>query len=350
MKVYSHVQAVAPNKLIITGEHAVVYGASAISTGISTRNEVELITTSSTPLLKIHFGLRSYDFDSLLKPLYKQKHLWMHEYGVFIGEILDFHKVKFTDLNIKLDLHLRPSGSPKGTGGSAAWASATVLAVHALFNYSPSKEQLFDETQIQERKAHGSPSGIDAMSVISSKPIIFQKHFNPVRFDFKEVNLALPSETALLVIDTKVKSKATEQTNELINRFAKASFGKTPLKATEADKQKVKEEFEPIAKAIKKELTIDGNAEALGRLFNENHALLRKYRVSCKDTERIVKLTLHAGALGVKITGAGGQNGCCVALVELEKIQSIQNKLANRKIKTFAVKFSTQGAHVEKAE
>ena len=350
MQLKTHVVAIAPNKVIITGEHAVVYGSPAISTGISTKNEVELFTAKGTASLFIHFGRKVYAFDSELKPLYKEKHAWMHEYGVFIQEILDFHKIKFADLNIKLDLHLRPSGSPKGTGGSAAWAAATVCAIHSLFDYIPSKSQLFDETQLQEKKAHGNPSGIDAMSVISSNSIVFQKHFNPVRFDFNEVKLTLPRGTSLLIIDTTQRGKVTEQTNELVDRFAKAFFGKPPAEATDEDKASVRKVFDPVVNAIQKELHANGSAKRLGDLFNENHTLLRKYDVSCPNTERIVELALAAGVLGVKITGAGGQNGCCIALVEDSKIKEVTRKLKENKIKTLAVNFPAKGAHTELVE
>lgn len=350
MQLKRHVIAVAPNKIIITGEHAVVYGCAAISTGISTRNEVELFAVKGSASLAIHFGRKVYDFDAQLKPLYKEKHAWMHEYGIFIQEILDFHKVKFAELGIKLDLHLRPSGSPKGTGGSAAWAAATVCAIHSLFGYTPGKDQLFDETQLQEKKAHGNPSGIDAMSVISSNPIVFQKHFNPVRFDFKEVKLTLPQGTSLLIIDTTQRGKVTEQTHELVPRFAKAFFGKLPSEATDVDKANVRQVFDPIISDIQAELHLDGNAKRLGELFNLNQALLAKYDVSCENTNRIIKIVLDAGALGVKITGAGGQNGCCIALVEDSKIKEVTRKLKEKKIKILAVNFPAKGAHTELVE
>ena len=350
MKINKHVIAIAPNKVIITGEHAVVYGSPAISTGISTRNEVELKTIKGKPELVIHFGNHEYPFDAQLQPAYSEEHAWMHEYGAFIQDIISFHKVKFEDLGVKLDLYLNPSGSPKGTGGSAAWASATVAAIHGLFNHTPSKTQLFDEAQIQEKKAHGNPSGIDAMSVISNNPILFQKHFNPVKFDFKEVNLTLPNGTMLLVIDTITRGKTTEQTHELVPRFAKAFFGKLPSEATDEDKASVRKVFDPVISAIQTELRANGSAKRLGELFNENHALLRKYDVSCASTEKVIKLTLDAGALGAKITGAGGQNGCCIALIESSKCKEIQKKLKEKRVQTFAVEFPAKGAHVELKE
>jgi len=88
------------------------------------------------------------------------------------------------------------------------------------------------------------------------------------------------------------------------------------------------DEITSISNAVVKALRKEDDNE-LGRLMNRNHEMLRQIGVSTPDLDRLVAEALQAGALGAKLTGAGG-GGCIIALCADKKDRSnIARKLRN---------------------
>ena len=64
----------------------------------------------------------------------------------------------------------------------------------------------------------------------------------------------------------------------------------------------------------------DFDLRKIGRLMSENHGLLQKIEVSCKELDYLINLALEQGAFGAKLTGGGG-GGCMMALTPGKELQ-----------------------------
>jgi len=90
------------------------------------------------------------------------------------------------------------------------------------------------------------------------------------------------------------------------------------------------------------------SARALGALMNENQQLLRERGVSTEGIERVCDACLSAGALGVKISGAGGNGGAVVALLSETSVQAAASAVKDRGYSCFPVEIAKKGACLEK--
>jgi len=89
----------------------------------------------------------------------------------------------------------------------------------------------------------------------------------------------------------------------------------------------------------------DGDKEKLGNAFNENHKLL--FPVSTRSIEEVRKIALDNGALGAKLTGAGGEGGAVIIIIEEESKNNLIKRLEEKGYKSFSVEIAKTGAKVE---
>jgi mevalonate kinase len=86
--------------------------------------------------------------------------------------------------------------------------------------------------------------------------------------------------------------------------------------------------------------------ETLGELMNLNHALLYGVGVSDESLEWLINAARKAGALGAKLTGAGG-GGCMIALAENEKIEQVTEAIQRAGGRPFTARKTDEGVRVE---
>ena len=98
-------------------------------------------------------------------------------------------------------------------------------------------------------------------------------------------------------------------------------------------------DYKSIVSHAKKEVKFGGMFE-IGKLMNQNQALLKQIGVSCEQIDQIVKIAIYEGALGAKLTGAG-RGGNVLILCENEKFQDkVINSLAGKGFEAIKVKVS----------
>jgi len=85
----------------------------------------------------------------------------------------------------------------------------------------------------------------------------------------------------------------------------------------------------------------------LGELMNINHALLCAVGVSNEVLERLIFAAKKAGALGAKLTGAGG-GGCMIALTEPKNLNRVKKAIEQASGKAFVARRTSDGAKIEK--
>ncbi len=185
----------------------------------------------------------------------------------------------------------------RGLGSSAASATAVIRAIFNYFHEFLSEEVLFSLVELAETYAHGKPSGIDMVAVSREEPILYQKRV-------KEISLNVPNAFYIVVADSAVAGdtkKAVEHVRE--RKLQRPTLIDHIINQIEEIVIKAKEAF------------LDGNPELLGALLSLNHEKLKELEVSSPMLDHLVEVAMCSGALGAKLTG-GGLGGCIIALTK----------------------------------
>lgn len=288
----------AHGKLILIGEHAVVYRQPAIALPFSTVSVTTTITPSDQMTVDCiyHNGLLSEAPGELAN------------LQAVVAACLDFLGRTGDCFHIKIDSSIPQE---RGMGSSAAVANATVQAIFAYFDTDLSGTLRFDLAQLSETIAHGSPSGLDAKVTVSDRPLYFIKNTETTAFDVKA--------QAYLVIGDSGESGQT--------KLAVASL----REKKEANPSRINhliQKLGVLTNQIRQNLATN-NLHEMGHGMNLAQDYLAEMGVSNASLDRLVKAANRAGALGAKLTG-GGWGGCMIALSQnLETARQVREALAD---------------------
>jgi mevalonate kinase len=324
------VVASAPAKIILFGEHFVVHGEPAIVIAIDkrayvrveSRHDNDLHVRSTTLNLAGHFEKDNFKVEEgsggeariKFEPI---KHA--------VKSILEKHG-KQTGLDIEINSSI-PVGA--GLGSSAAVVAASAAATGALLDVKLSKQDIFRITYEAERIVHGNPSGVDPAISTFGGVILFQMDtgFKPL-----EVRADIP----LVVGDTGVEKSTRIQVEKV--RAAMERYPRIIENIMKAGREVVLEAIDALK---------ENDLETLGVLMNINHALLYGIGVSDESLEWLTNAARKAGALGAKLTGAGG-GGCMIALTEDEKLQRVSEAIQRAGGRPFTVRKTDEGVRIER--
>lgn len=294
--------ASAPGKVILFGEHAVVYGRPAIAIPVT---QVRA-TASITPLPEEDQGqicieAPDIDFSS-----------WMHETSrdhplrqVIRLSLVAMQQKEFPALRIQIKSSIPIAA---GLGSSAAISVAIVRVLGKYFNQPLPANQQSDIAFQVEKIQHGSASGIDNTVVAFEQPVIFTKGEVPQPF---QPGAAIN----LLIADTGIASKTSQTVSQVKKKRA-------------AETTYVESIFDQIAELteLAKRAIISGQIMVVGPLMNQSHVLLQALGVSSPELDLLVQAARDAGAFGSKLSGAG-QGGNMIALATEDKLMTISEAL-----------------------
>jgi mevalonate kinase len=273
-------KASAPGKVILLGEHAVVYGHPALAAALERRVHVDLL-----PADDLRIDLRAPERSLTAPPELARA---AAEMAARIGVAPRFVARVVSEL---------PLGG--GLGSSAALGVALARALTQLAGQECGVERAAELALGFETFFHGAPSGVDPAICARGGAILFHRGEPP---QVRPVALRRP--VALAVVLTGVL-RGTRSTV-------------LPLSVRRAEKQPL---YDPML-AFLGELA-RGGADALERgdladlgvRFDAAHGVLSALGVSCPELEGAVAALRGAGALGAKLTGAGG-GGAAIGLAE----------------------------------
>jgi mevalonate kinase len=306
-------RASAPAKVVLFGEHFVVYGSPAILGSIDRRIRVsaqiirppQIIIRSDTgfsasfTVNKLdECGTNLSEAQKFTYPLYFATH------DVIRGSLNA--KVK---LGVEIDIHSDiPYGI--GLGSSAASCVATVAAVGSLF-LKRDRHWIFKRAHQAERLIHKSSSGGDCYVSTFGGLIYYVTNG-------KNRKIKTRRSVSLILVNTGIKH-STKALVSLVENFRNQNTSLFDDLANSATH---------ICDQAALALTED-NPVKLGRLMSRNHRLLETLGVSTVETDNLVRYCLDSGAYGAKLTGAGG-GGSVIALVPDECKTEFEHKLLKK--------------------
>lgn len=286
-------KASAPAKVILFGEHFVVYDNPAILASINRRITVNARTTSeSRVVIRSDIGVAgeysdagfrsiegSIEAKAMLDPLHSATRQVLSARGKKIG----------------IEIGISSSVPPGiGLGSSAAACVATMAAVNSLFQKKMSRQKICTMAIESERMIHRNSSGADCY-VSAFGGLMYYS-----RAKFKKVHAKGP--LALVIASTGIR----HSTGDLV----------AAVKNFRDRNESLFEDMAVRAAAIcaqAHDAVASGKRDRLGNLMNENQAILRRLGVSHHKVDDLIDICARAGALGAKITGAGG-GGAVIAL------------------------------------
>ncbi|HMF32718.1 MAG TPA: mevalonate kinase, partial [Candidatus Lokiarchaeia archaeon] len=238
----------------------------------------------------------------------------------FIYNFKDTFNLTLSGLKINLRSDLPPG---MGLGSSASILSALAHGLNLYFGLNQSKEELNDFIFQGEKSYHATPSGIDNTLCVLGGILFYQEGnatpLPPFAGDnFLVINSGIPRKTRDMVDAVR---RFKENDPDIFGNII-AELGEIAMSGKEA--------------------IIAGDVAALGTLMTRDHELLRQLGVSHANLESIVEACLSEGALGAKLTGAGG-GGYAIALVTDEILPQLEEKLQGMGISFFKAAIDTIG-------
>jgi len=268
-------------KVILFGEHFVVYGLPAIVSAIGSRTIAYVQKLTSPDLQLID--------DRQEVPGYKKNK--KEEQDKSIANVLNYCKIDPK----KYGINVRFSGdlvAASGIGASAASCAALSRALNQEFSLGFDDEKINLSAFEGEKGYHGNPSGIDNTAATYGGLIWFKRNLNGGPNIIDKLNMTAPvniviANTGLTASTAKVVADVRKQKDKDPEKFEKI----------------FNDYFDIVSKARK--ALIRNQLDEIGDLMNKNQNLLRQINVSSPELEKMIKIALDYGAPGAKLTGTG---------------------------------------------
>ncbi len=295
----AEVRSSAPGKVILFGEHAVVYGRPAIAAPVT---QVKATAVVRPALAGSGLTLVAGDLKKQIALATASE-----DEPLAAAARLTLAHLKADEPDATIAIHSTiPVASGLGSGAAVSTALVRALAGFLGRKLPPTEvSRLVFEI---EKIHHGTPSGIDNTVVAYGQPIYFVRE-QPIE------RLKVGQAFTLLIGDTGVSSP----TGKVVARVRRA-WQREP-----AHYDALFDRIGDIADEARRAIE-DGDVEALGPLMDENHELLIELGVSSPKLDNLVDAARLAGAMGAKLSGAG-QGGNMIALVEDDCIEDVEAAL-----------------------
>jgi mevalonate kinase len=282
-------------KVILFGEHFVVYGLPGIAGGIQNKTTAE-IEKADKP------GLHVVDNRPTVEGYKEGKAEQFKESLEYIKAAIP--QVAWDAQGVKVTLG-GDLVAASGVGASAASCAAIARAVSDFFDLGLGDEQINKIAYEGEKGYHGSPSGLDNTCATYGTLITFKRDPDGniiEKLDLENTvevvmaNTGIPVDTKAIVAGVRERKESSPEEYEKIFEDYQKTYG-------------------DALSALK-----NGDWKKVGKLMDQNQELLRKIGVSHPKLEELINVAKENGAYGAKLTG-GGAGGYMVALTPGKELQ-----------------------------
>lgn len=362
----------APGKLILIGEHAVVYGKPAIITAVNKRC---FVTISKRDDKKIKINSKNFskeivtDFDEIIAKFNKAQNDWkifdkngdvevlkaitagaLDYPQIIIGQFIDCFKSSFEGITPHPNPLLKGEGMkgmsgfdleidseiPVGAGmGSSAGLAVSIIG--ALFLFTNTK---FDKDAINkiaflcEQKKHGRPSGGDNAASCFGGLILFKKNDGVKQLD---LNLPIKLKENFYVINTGAPEESTGEMVSMVKELY------------ENDPVEIRNIFDDQGELVNKMLEVISSNyhENLTEIVKRAEYNLEKIGVVSESTKDLIRKVEESGG-SAKICGAGGRaDRSGIILIYHENLQRIKNVLESYNLEAEQLELGSEGLRIE---
>ena len=306
-------KASAPGKVILFGEHFVVYGVKAILCSINKR-----VTVTAEKISERKISINSEIGNIVLEPnkLISEINSPLKPFYYLANKII---KNQNTGIQINIDSEI-PLGA--GLGSSSACCVAGAAAIFKLFG-KISKKEILEHAIEAEKTIFENTSGADC-TVCTYGGIMeydkkqgFKKIENESNFHLVIVNSNIKHSTESMV--SKVKQFEIENREE----FTKLSHQESKL-------------VKDVLKLLK-----ENNTAEIGEKINQNQEYLETIGISNNELRKMIKIG-QKSSFGAKITGSGG-GGCIFAITNESNLEETLKEFKNKNYECFSVKIDFKG-------
>ncbi len=292
------IRAHACGKLILVGEHAVVYGAHAVAVPVPNM-QLEIILQSlqnKSPHYWHTTNKAAPTSDNL-------KHV--------LQDALDL--LQLESFPLKIEGHSRILMGA-GLGASAALCVAILRALCEFFDKKINPFELASLANQLEKRFHGTPSGLDATTVALEQAILFKKNKKPQSLHIQNIVRNRKSFAwQFAILDSDTRSPTLTMVQQSAPFFQRE------------DAQNRITRFDKLALQTAEGLE-NGNLSLVQNSLETAHELLQEIGVVPNSLTTMINEAKTCGALTAKITGAGG-GGCILCLLDPENAENTLNEL-----------------------
>lgn len=298
----------APGKLMFMGEHAVVYGYPCIVTAVDQRLRVTAEKNDGDVTIDAPQTKETKFVDAAVAKFFAMHGASIRSRGISLSIRSDFT-------------------SQVGFGSSSAVSVATVKALSLVFEIPMTEREIFDVAYQVTLDIQGVGSGFDIAAAVYGGTLFFKKGGGEM--------VPLPNEIPLVVGYTGVKA----DTPTLVKMVA-AKQKEYP--------EKVNKIFIAIGQLVLqgRDALVAKDWERLGTLMNFDQEYLRDLGVSSQKLEALIFAAKTAGALGAKLSGAGGGD-CMIALAQDDTKHTVEEAIEKVGGQVMHVHTHAQGVRIE---
>ncbi|XOB41204.1 MAG: mevalonate kinase [Candidatus Nealsonbacteria bacterium] len=312
----------APGKLMLFGEHAVIYNKPCIVASVEHRISVSIEKRNDNNLI-----LDAPELNIENKNISDLEKTHLKKVSFILTAIRNFFK-KY-DVKSGLDIKTKSEFSDKiGLGSSSAVVVAAIKGLSELFKIKMNEKEIFNLSYKTVLDVQGLGSGFDVAAAVYGGILFFKTGGEIIKpIDIKSIPLVIgytgiKADTPTLVkMVSEKKSKDPDKINNIFN------------------------EIENIVNLARNELKTE-NWKQVGKLMNLNQDFLRKLDVSSKELEGLIKAALDAGAYGAKLSGAGGGD-CMIAITSKENFHNVEKAIEKTGGVIIKAKILAEGVRIE---
>ncbi len=323
------VTASAPGKLMLFGEHAVVYGYPCLVTTVDLRVSTTIERTQSgtidiAPSLP---GEAEQHYLFTLDEIVQSNVIFPKAVSFVASAIAHF----FRRYNVRSGLHIMTTGLAKnyGLGSSSAITVATIAALNALFDVQLSSREIFDLAfAVVLDVQRGTASGFDVAAAVYGGTVYYSKRGDII----EPLELPAPS---FIVGYSGEKVSTTDYVEQVRRLYQQMPTLIEPIFAL----------MTTIVEQARLALHAGDHAE-IGRLMNINQGLLDSLGVNTLSLARPIFAARDAGALGAKLSGAGGGD-CMFAIADDDARGAVITAMQSAGCEVLDVALHTDGVCID---